>query len=95
MDKLDVVAVVFRGKRHDAVDSSANHLAVGKHRIETGKHSRRTAVAQELERSPPRSGDSRERIVRFLVDGVNGRHYARHLQFREAADLLRRRAVSS
>ena len=93
MDKLDVVAVVFRGKVHDAVDSSVNHLTIGKHRIEPDKHSRCAAVAQEIERAPPRSDNARKRIVRFLVDGVNGRHYARHLQFREAADLLGRRAV--
>ena len=94
MDELDVVAVVFRGKVHDAVNSSVNNFAVGKYRIESDEHSRLAAVAQEIERAAPRSGDSRERIVRFLVDGVNGRHYARHLQFREAANLLLRRAVS-
>ena len=94
MDKLDVVAVVFRGKRHDAVDSSVNHLAVRQHRVEPDKHSRLAAVAQEIERAPPRSGYSRERIVCLFIDRVNGRHYARHLQFRKAADLLRRRVVS-
>ena len=30
----------------------------------------------------------------LFIDRVNGRHYARHLQFRETANLLRRRAVS-
>ena len=95
MDKLDVVAVVFRGKVHDAVDSAVNDFAVGKHRVESDKHSRLAAVVQEIERAAPRSGYSCERIVRLFIDRVNGRHYARHLQFHEMANLLRRRAVSS
>ena len=94
MDKLTVVAVVFGGKRHDAVDSSVNDFSVRQHGVESDEHSRLATVVQEIERAAPRSHNARERIVRFLVNGVNGRHHARHLQFREAADLLRRRAVS-
>lgn len=94
MNELDIVATAFSGKIHDPVDAAVHDLTVGKDGVEADEHSLVLAVAQEIERTLPRAGNTGKGVVFRGVHGVDGRHDARHAKLAHPANLLRRRAMS-